>query len=82
MGLEEHLPEVMAILYRPIVKGDDNTYTIESYNGDTKERVKQIKKMSSQQVQNALVFFYHFGRIFTKTMELFLISKLRETKKQ
>ncbi len=82
IGVEKNMPEVMAILYRPIVKEENNLYTIEAYDGEIKLRAEVMKKMSSQQVQNALVFFYHFGRTFAKTMQLFLMDKLKVMKKQ
>jgi len=65
MGLEQHLPEVMAILYRPIVEETEKgVYTIEAYDGQIAIRAEEMKKMSSQQVQNALVFFYRFVKVF------------------
>ena len=34
IGIENHLPELMAILYRPIVEEKNNVYTIEAYDGN------------------------------------------------
>jgi hypothetical protein len=82
MDIDQHLPEVMAILYRPIVEEKNNIYTIEPYDGEIKMRTEEMKKMSSQQVQNALVFFYLFARTFVKTMGLSSIEMLREMNPQ
>ena len=82
MDIDKHLPEVMAILYRPIVEEKNGIYTIEAYDGQIKLRTEEMKKMSSQEVQNALVFFYLFARTFVKTMALSSIEMMKEMKKQ
>tara|TARA_R100000963_G_C4640145_1_gene103813 strand:- start:863 stop:1507 length:645 start_codon:yes stop_codon:yes gene_type:complete len=82
-GIEENLPEVMAVLYRPVLEETDNgVYTIAAYDGEIKIRAEQMKKMSSQQVQNALVFFYSFGKKFAMSMALSLTDRLKEMTKQ
>ena len=55
--IEKNLPEVMAILYRPIVEEKNEVYTIEAYDGNIAIRAEEMKKMSAEQVQSALVFF-------------------------
>jgi len=80
--MEKQLPEVMAILYRPIVEEKNEVYTIEAYDGNIAIRAEEMKKMSSQQVQSALVFFYHFVTLLSITSALSLIRKLQETKMQ
>tara|TARA_R110002074_G_scaffold158495_1_gene315589 strand:- start:403 stop:1002 length:600 start_codon:yes stop_codon:yes gene_type:complete len=82
MDIDKHLPEVMAILYRPIVEEKNEIYTIEPYDGEIKMRAEEMKKMSSQEVQNALVFFYLFARVFVKTMGLSSIEMMREMNQQ
>lgn len=82
MDIDKHLPEVMAILYRPIVEEKNNIYTIEAYDGEIKLRAEEMKKMSSQEVQNALVFFWLFAKQFVKTMGLSSIEKMKEMKTQ
>ena len=59
-GLEKNMPEMMAVLFRPITeKGEsDNVYVIEGYDGDLTIRTEIMKKMSAEQVQSCLVFFY------------------------
>jgi hypothetical protein len=82
-GIEEHLPEVMAVLYRPVTeKTDSGVYTIEKYGGDLTIRAEQMKKMSAEQVQSALVFFYNFVNVSFLTLESFLTMKQKEMKTQ
>ena len=73
----------MAILYRPIVEETDSgIYTIEAYDGNIAIRAEQMRKMSAEQVQNALVFFYLFVNLLCLTSASFLIKKHKEMKKQ
>ena len=82
-GIEQHLPEVMAVLYRKVTeKTDSGVYTIEKYGGDLTIRAEQMKKMSAEQVQSALVFFYNFVSVLSVTLESYLTKKLKETKTQ
>ena len=83
MGIEQHLPEVMAVLYRPVTeKTDSGVYTIEKYGGDLTIRAEQMKKMTAEQVQSALVFFYNFVNASFLTLESFLTQKQKEMKTQ
>ena len=83
LGIEKHLPDVMAVLYRPIVdKTENGVYTIEAYDGNITIRPEQMKKMAAQNVQSALVFFYHFANVFVMTSQLSLMEKLKEMKGQ
>ena len=83
LGIENHLPDVMAVLYRPIVdKTENGVYTIEAYDGNITIRAEQMKKMAAQNVQSALVFFYHFANVFVMTSQLSLMEKLKEMKGQ
>ncbi len=82
-GIEQHLPEVMAVLYRKVTeKTDSGVYTIEKYGGDLTIRAEQMKKMSAEQVQSALVFFYNFVSVLSMTSGSYLTKKLKETKTQ
>jgi len=82
-GIEQHLPEVMAVLYRKVTeKTDSGVYTIEKYGGDLTIRAEQMKKMSAEQVQSALVFFYSFVSVLSVTSESYLTKKLKEMKTQ
>ena len=82
-GIEKHLPEIMSVLYRKVTeKTDSGVYTIEKYGGDLTIRAEQMKKMSAEQVQSALVFFYSFVSVLSATLESYLTKKLKETKTQ
>ena len=80
--IEKHLPELMAILYRPIVEENNDVYTIKAYDGDISIRAEEMKKMSAEQVQSALVFFWGFVNVLLMTSGLSLMEHLKETKKQ
>ena len=82
LGLETHLAEIMAILYRPIKEKKNDIYIIDAYDGNISIRAEEMKKMSSEQVQSALVFFCHLGRELLKILPLFLMERLKEMKKQ
>lgn len=82
-GLEKHLPDIMAVLYRPIKdKGENGVYTIEGYDGNITIRAEQMKKMSSEQVQSALVFFYLLGKELQLILQSSMIHQLKEMKEQ
>ena len=59
-GIEHSLPEIMAILYRPITKRKGDNYTIQAYDGALRLRAEEMKQMKAIDVQSALVFFYNF----------------------
>jgi len=81
--IEKNLPEVMAILYRPITEETDSgIYTIGAYDGNIAIRAEQMKKMSAEQVQSALVFFWHLGSVLLMTLPSFLMERLKEMKMQ
>ena len=81
-GVEKNMPELMAILYRPIKEEKKDVYTIDGYDGNIRIRAEQMKKMSAEQVQSALLFFYNFGNVFLVSMQLYLIGQQKETKQQ
>ena len=82
-GIEKHLPEVMAVLYRPVTeKTDSGVYTIKAYGGDLTIRAEKMKKMSAEQVQSALVFFWSFVSVLCLTLESSLTQKLKEMNQQ
>ena len=76
-GIENSMPEVMAILYRPIVEKKNDIYIIEAYDGNISIRAEEMKKMSGEQVQSALVFFWHLGKVFAQILQLFLTERLK-----
>jgi hypothetical protein len=79
--IEKNMPELMAILYRPITEETNKgIYTIAAYDGDISIRAEQMKKMSAQEVQNALVFFWGFVNVLLMTLPLYLTELLKEMK--
>ena len=81
--LEKNLPELMAVLYRPIVEETDKgVYTIEAYDGKITIRAEQMKKMAAAEVQSALVFFYHFVSVLLMTFPSSLTQQQKETIQQ
>jgi len=81
-GIEENLPEVMAILYRPITEKKNDIYSIAAYDGDIRMRTEEMKKMSAEQVQSALRFFFVLGKKLSEILPLYLMEMLKEMKTQ
>lgn len=77
--LSEVLPDIMAILFRPIVEKVNNVYSIEAYDGNIGIRREKFKQMKGEQVQAALVFFYRFGKVSMRSIQLFLMELTTET---
>jgi len=80
--IEKHLPEIMAVLYRPIKEKKNDIYIIDAYDGDIRLRTEEMKKMSAEQVQAALFFFYNFAKELSEILPLYLMERLKETKTQ
>ena len=80
--IEKNMAELMAILYRPIVEEKNDVYTIEAYDGDISIRTEEMKKMSAEQVQSALVFFWGFVNVLLMTSGLSLMEQMKEMKMQ
>jgi len=81
-GIDKNLPELMAVLYRPVKEKKNDIYIIDAYDGDIRLRTEEMKQMSAQQVQGALVFFYTLGKALSEILPLYLMEKLKETKTQ
>ena len=80
-GIEKNMPQVMAVLYRPIVEETESgVYTIEAYDGDIAIRTEEMKKMSAEQVQSSLFFFKNLGKELSMTLPLYLMERLKEMK--
>ena len=78
-GVENNLPELMAILYRPIIEeSSTGVYTIDAYDGNISIRAEEMKKMSAEQVQSALVFFYLLGKELLMTLPFVLTQQQKE----
>jgi hypothetical protein len=74
-GIKEKMPEIMAILYRPIVEKEKDVYSIQAYDGNIRVRTEKMKKMTAEQVQGALVFFWNFVNKYLMTMLLYLTEQ-------
>jgi hypothetical protein len=81
-GIDKQLPELMSVLYRPIKLKKNDIYIIEPYDGDIRLRAEEMKQMSAEQVQSALVFFYNFAKVLSEILPLYLMERLKETKTQ
>ena len=81
-GIEKNMPELMAVLFRPITEKNGSAYTIAAYDGNITIRAEEMKKMSAEQVQSALVFFYRLGKELLMTLPSFLTERLKEMKMQ
>lgn len=79
--IEKHLPELMAVLYRPIIEKKNKVYSIEAYDGNIGIRAETFKKMAAEQVQNALLFFYNFAKELSTILLLYLTEQSKELKK-
>ena len=80
--IEKNLPELCAVLYRPITEKKNDVYTIEAYDGNIKIRTEEMKKMAAEQVQSALRFFFALGKELLLTLPSFLTERLKEMKMQ
>ena len=81
-GINNHLPEVMAVLYRPITEKKNDVYTIEAYDGKISIRAEIMKKMNAEQVQGAMVFFWTFVKKFFETLQSSLRVQIEQKKKE
>ena len=72
----------MAILYRPVVEKKNKIYTIDAYDGDISIRAEEMKKMSAEQVQASLVFFWALGKESCEILPSFLMEMLSNMGKQ
>jgi hypothetical protein len=81
-GIDKNLPELMAVLYSPIKLKKNDIYIIEPYDGDIRLRAEEMKQMSAEQVQSALVFFYTLGKVLSEILLSFSMERLKETKTQ
>ena len=68
----------MSVLYRPIKLKKNDIYIIDSYDGDIRLRAEEMKQMSAEQVQSALVFFYTLGKVLSEILPLYLMERLKE----
>lgn len=80
-GIEKNMPELMAVLFRPVKERNGEAYTIKAYDGDITIRAEQMKKMSAEQVQSSMVFFWSLGNELLKILPLYLMERTQEIAK-
>ena len=80
--IEKNLPELCAVLYRPITEKKNDVYAIEAYDGNIQIRTEEMKKMSAEQVQSALRFFFALGKELSEILPSYLMERLKEMKTQ
>jgi hypothetical protein len=76
------MPEIMAVLFRPITERKNDIYTIKAYDGEIAIRAEEMKKMSAEQVQATLFFFFSLGKGLLKILPSFLLEQMQEIKTQ
>ena len=81
-GIKENMPEIMAVLYRPVVEKKNKKYTIEAYDGNITIRAEEFKKMSAEQVQSSLVFFWTFVEGLLKILTSYLKERTKKIQKE
>ena len=81
IGIDKSMPEIMAVLFRPIVEQEKDIYSIAAYDGNITIRAEKMKQMSAEQVQSALVFFWNFVIEFSKILPSFLVERTQEIAK-
>jgi hypothetical protein len=78
LGVEKQMPEIMAVLYRPIIERKNDKYVIEAYDGNITIRAEEFKKMKAEQVQSAMVFFWNLGNELLKILPLYLTERVKK----
>ena len=65
IGDVDNLHRAMAVLYRPITQKANDKYSIEEYEGEDDEKMKD---MPMDAVLSSILFFYHLGMELSTTM--------------
>ena len=81
VGVEKQMPEIMAVLYRPIIERKNDKYVIEAYDGNIAIRAEEFKKMKAEEVQSAMVFFWSLGNELLKILPLYLQERIMQIEK-
>ena len=80
-GFENNMPEIMAVLFRPITRSG-NAYTVQAYDGNITLRAEKFKKMSAEQVQASLFFFSNLGKELLRTLPSYLMERSQRITEQ
>ena len=74
-GIEDNLPKLMAVLYRPITEKSGKNYSIEAYGlSDSRMRAEKFKDMKAENVNSSLVFFWTFVKELSIILPLYLME--------
>ena len=68
-SLDKHLPQVMGILYRPIVEEHGDFYRIEDYDGE--DRSEYFKEMKMAHALGAAAFFLRTATVLADALDSF-----------
>lgn len=77
---EDTLPQLMAVLFRPIINKEGYNYEIMPYKG-TEEFVEVIKDMPLNCVNGALVFFWNLANELQEATQKYLSEELQKEMK-
>ena len=77
-GLEKNIHKIMSVLFRPITSKEGKLYSIEAYKDGKQIAEKFRKKMNAVQVQQSLVFFWHFGKELLKILPSCLMEVMKK----
>ena len=80
--IQKHLPEICAILYRPVKEKGKDAYIIEAYDGNINVRAEKFKRMKAEQVQQALVFFWTFVSVLSRITVSYLTEVIQKIQNQ
>mgnify|MGYP003116127378 CR=1 FL=1 len=80
LGIDKSLPELMAIMFRPIKEKKNDVYVIDAYDGNITIRAEEMKLMAAEQVQSALFFFYNFVKVLLEILPSYLTMKQKVMK--
>ena len=76
-GIEKNMPELMAVLFRPITEKNGSAYTIAAYDGNITIRAEEMKKMSA-----SLFFFSNFVKELSEILPSYLMQRTQEIAKE
>lgn len=74
---EETLPQLMSVLFRPIINKEGSNYEIMPYKG-SEEFVEVIKDMPLNCVNGALVFFWNLANELQEATQKYLSEELQK----
>jgi hypothetical protein len=73
-----HLPDLMAILYRPLTQRVGDRYEIKGYDSDKVDHKKVMLSMSMDKVQGALLFFSSIRKKLLTDSLPYLVEELKK----